>query len=211
MAAATDYVSSSSMMMMMKPSDNNNNNKATTGAISTVDGNGELLPKIKIPSYHSFMSANDEELLSSIASCSQRKLKSPCIRVPLNIQQQQESNNNNPNNKNLADNSSLTNLTIETNDLSLANENKELRNRNLSDKPPPGPTQLAIHSHAEHLNGNSIHNSQIAAAQSPNFIRDRCYQILREQVFPFLQKPSNNLNINQSPKEIQNYCNDVLY
>lgn len=208
MAAATDYVSSSSMMMMMKPSDNN---KATTGAISTVDGNGELLPKIKIPSYHSFMSANDEELLSSIASCSQRKLKSPCIRVPLNIQQQQESNNNNPNNKNLADNSSLTNLTIETNDLSLANENKESRNRNLCDKPPPGPTQLAIHSHAEHLNGNSIHNSQIAAAQSPNFIRDRYYQILREQVFPFLQKPSNNLNINQSPKEIQNYCNDVLY
>lgn len=214
MAAATDYVSSSSMMMMMKPSDNNSN-KATTGAISTVDGNGELLPKIKIPSYHSFMSANDEELLSSIASCSQRKLKSPCIRVPLNIQQQQQqqehqSNNNNAN-KNLADNSSLTNLTIETNDLSLANENKESRNRNLSEKPPPGPTQLAIHSHAEHLNGNSIHNSQIAAAQSPNFIRDRYYQILREQVFPFLQKPSNNLNINQSPKEIQNYCNDVLY
>lgn len=54
---------------------------------------------------------------------------------------------------------------------------------------------------------------------SSNFIRDRYYQILREQVFPFLQKPRQKLNneatssntINESIKDIQDYNNDVLY
>lgn len=204
-------------------------------------GSGGDLPKIKMMPAHSFMSPHDEELLSSIAtatSCSQKKFKMNG-RMPLNIPNDEQSttnsNNNNNNNrqqstslpplpphptnnghqtttnqKNLADNSSLTNLTIETNDLSLGNEVGGgvgiARRGSFSSGKPPRSTPIAF---AEQQN-NSIHNNQVAA-QSPNFIRDRYYQILREQVFPFLQKPSNNLNINQSPKEVQNYCNDVLY
>lgn len=220
----------------------------TTGvAISIIDGSGTgssggELPKIKMSS-HPFMSAHDEELLSSIAtatSCSQKKNKSN-HRIPLNIQHDeqhthqqqsplpplppshsshhrssnQQSANPLPvmNHKNLADNSSLTNLTIETNDLSLANEvgggvgtATGIRRGNGSGKQLPSLSTTTVLAEQN----NSIHNNQVAA-QSPGFIRDRYYQILREQVFPFLQKPSNNLNINQSPKEVQNYCNDVLY
>jgi hypothetical protein len=68
---------------------------------------------------------------------------------------------------------------------------------------------------AFNLNGtnkksNCIQNEQVTS--SPNYIRERYYQILREQVFPFLQRPAHpHLNINQSAKEIQNYSNDVLY
>jgi hypothetical protein len=61
-------------------------------------------------------------------------------------------------------------------------------------------------------NNNCIQNEQATSSSSPSFIRDRYYQILRDQVFPFLQKPpANSLHINQSPKEIQNINNDVLY
>lgn len=58
--------------------------------------------------------------------------------------------------------------------------------------------------------GNLFDNEQITS--SPNYIRDRYYQILREQVFPFLQRPTSNLmNVNQSAKDIQSYSSDVLY
>jgi len=204
--AAGDFMTSSTATTK---TDHYPHQNPTTGAISIIDGGTGELPKIKIPS-HPFMSPNDEELLSSIAtatSCSQKKLKSS-LRVPLNMQNQD--NPQQMSSKNLGDNSSLTNLTIETNDLSMANEVGGgvgtvigTKRGTVTGKPP-----LSTSVHAEH--NNSIHNNQVAA-QSPNFIRDRYYQILREQVFPFLQKPSNNLNINQSPKEIQNYCNDVLY
>lgn len=216
----------------------------TTGGISTIDGvsggSGDL-PKIKMLSSHhqhtssAFMSAHDEELLSSIAtatSCSHKKLKST-LRMPLNIRHDEQQQSPLPplpppapltttKNTHLADNSSLTNLTIETNDLSLANEMGVgvIRGRTgsyVSGKPTPPPPSLSTPvfggttgGSEQQLANNSIHNNQLAA-QSPNFIRDRYYQILREQVFPFLQKPSNNLNINQSPKEVQTYCNDVLY
>ena len=56
-------------------------------------------------------------------------------------------------------------------------------------------------------NDNCIQNDQA----SPTYIRERYYQILRDQVFPFLQRPSqSNLNVNQSAKQILQ-CNDVLY
>ena len=59
-------------------------------------------------------------------------------------------------------------------------------------------------------NDNCIQNDQARA--SPNYIRERYYQILRDQVFPFLQRPPQpNLNVNQSAKQIQGYSNDVLY
>jgi hypothetical protein len=62
------------------------------------------------------------------------------------------------------------------------------------------------------IKSNCIQNNQVTSS-SPNYIRERYYQILREQVFPFLQRPSqaSASQYNQSAREIQNYSNDVLY
>ena len=63
---------------------------------------------------------------------------------------------------------------------------------------------------AAERNDNCIQNDQARA--SPTYIRERYYQILRDQVFPFLQRPpQSSININQSAKQIQGYSNDVLY
>lgn len=70
-------------------------------------------------------------------------------------------------------------------------------------------TQNTSDERCEFRLGNVIDNEQIVS--SPTYIRDRYYQILREQVFPFLQRPFNDTNVNQSAKEIQSYSNDVLY
>lgn len=114
------------------------------------------------------------------------------ISANINFNKHQAKNNNINN----------SNLTIETNDLTLI-EAQPLSSANNNNNGNKNLAQRVL------TKDNSIHNDQVRS--SPSFIRDRYYQILREQVFPYLQKPANSLNINQSPKEIQNYSNDVLY